>query len=39
MDFLALLQQAGFKQARLVKHTGFKSSPFTEGALFYAEKL
>jgi hypothetical protein len=28
----------GFKQARLAAFTGFKSSPYTEGALFYGEK-
>lgn len=38
MDFLALLKKAGFQAANLVKLTGFKSSPYTEGALFYAEK-
>ena len=24
---------------KLVRYTGFKSSPYTEGALFYGEKL
>lgn len=38
MDFLALLRKAGFQAANLVKLTGFKSSPYTEGALFYAKK-
>ncbi|MDP3181469.1 MAG: carboxymuconolactone decarboxylase family protein [Desulfobaccales bacterium] len=38
MDFLALLKKAGFPSANFVKLTGFKSSPYTEGALFYAEK-
>lgn len=31
--------QVGFHRACLIKYTGFKSSPYTEGALFYAEKL
>jgi len=38
MDFLALFRKIGFKSAKFVKLTGFKSSPYTEGALFYAEK-
>ena len=38
-DFLALLLQTGFHRAALAGHTGFKSSPYTEGALFYGEKL
>jgi hypothetical protein len=37
-DFLALLSKAGFMAGQLVKYTGFKSSPYTEGALIYAEK-
>jgi hypothetical protein len=39
MDFLGLLLKAGFHRAALRGHTGFKSSPYTEGALFYGEKL
>ena len=39
MDFLALIRDAGFSKAALVKYTGFKSSPYTEWALFYGEKL
>lgn len=31
--------QVGFHRAGLLRYTGFKSSPYTEGALFYAEKL
>lgn len=38
MDFLALLKKAGFQAAEFVKLTGFKSSPYTAGALFFAEK-
>jgi hypothetical protein len=30
--------QAGFHRAGLTAYTGFKSSPYTEGALFYGEK-
>jgi hypothetical protein len=37
--FLALLLQVGFHRAGLVRYTGLKSSPYTEGALFYGEKL
>jgi len=29
----------GFHRASLTAYTGFKSSPYTEGALFYGEKL
>ena len=29
----------GFHRAGLDRYTGFKSSPYTEGALFYGEKL
>jgi len=39
MDFLALLLKVGFHRAALARYTGFKSSPYTEGALFYGEKL
>ena len=38
-DFLALMLQAGFHRVALRRYTGFKSSPYTEGALFYGEKL
>lgn len=38
-DFLALLLQTGFHRASLTAYTGFKTSPYTEGALFYGEKL
>jgi hypothetical protein len=31
--------KAGFHRAALRSYTGFKSSPYTEGALFYGEKL
>jgi hypothetical protein len=37
-DFLALLLKVGFLRAGLDRFTGFKSSPYTEGALFYGEK-
>ena len=37
-DFLALMLKAGFHRASLKSYTGFKSSPYTEGALFYGEK-
>jgi hypothetical protein len=39
MDFLGLLLKASFHRAALKRYTGFKSSPYTEGALFYGEKL
>ena len=38
-DFLAILLKVGFHRVELVRYTGFKSSPYTEGALFYGEKL
>ena len=38
-DFLALMLKAGFHRVSLIRYTGFKSSPYTEGALFYGEKL
>ncbi|MDO9533203.1 MAG: hypothetical protein Q7O12_13900 [Deltaproteobacteria bacterium] len=38
-DFLALMLKVGFHRVALRRYTGFKSSPYTEGALFYAEKL
>jgi hypothetical protein len=31
--------KTGFHRASLTAYTGFKSSPYTEGALFYGEKL
>ena len=31
--------KAGFHRVALRRYTGFKSSPYTEGALFYGEKL
>ena len=31
--------QVGFHRAGLLRYTGFKSSAYTEGALFYGEKL
>jgi len=31
--------KAGFHRASLAAYTGFKTSPYTEGALFYGEKL
>jgi len=37
-DFLALMLTAGFHRASLKSYTGFKSSPYTEGAMFYGEK-
>jgi hypothetical protein len=36
MDFLALLKQAGFKEAEIRGETGLNSSPVTRGMLFYA---
>jgi len=38
MDFLALLDNVGFRKARLVGETGFNSSPKTKGILIRAEK-
>ena len=38
-DFLALMLKSGFHRVALRRYTGFKSSPYTEGALFYGEKL
>ena len=38
-DFLALMLKVGFHRVALRRYTGFKSSPYTEGALFYGEKL
>jgi hypothetical protein len=37
--FLALLLKIGFHRAGLIRYTGLKSSPYTEGAMFYGEKL
>ena len=37
-DFLALMLKAGFHRVALRRYTGFKSSPYTEGALFYGAK-
>ena len=34
-----MLLKAGFHRATLRGYTGSKSSPYTEGALFYGEKL
>ena len=31
--------KVGFHRVGLTGYTGFKSSPYTEGALFYGEKL
>ena len=31
--------KVGFHRVKLARYTGFKSSPYTEGALFYGEKL
>jgi hypothetical protein len=31
--------KTGFHRAGLASYTGFKSSPYTEGALFYGERL
>ena len=38
-DFLALMLKVGFHRVALRRYTGSKSSPYTEGALFYGEKL
>lgn len=38
-DFLALMLKVGYHRAGLNSYTGFKSSPYTEGALFYGERL
>ena len=32
------MQKAGFHRLSLTAYTGFKTSPYTEGALFYGEK-
>jgi hypothetical protein len=33
-----MMQQAGFAQARSAGTTGYRTSPYTIGTLFYAEK-
>ena len=38
MDFLAMLNEAGFVEVEIVKDTGFNSSPLTKGVLFRAKK-
>ncbi len=38
-DFLALMLKAGFHRVGMDRYTGCKTSPYTEGALFYGEKL
>jgi len=38
MDFLELLQQIGFEDAKLVAETGFNSSPKTKGVLIRGKK-
>lgn len=38
MDFLTLLEEAGFVDAEMVGETGFNSSPITKGVLFRAVK-
>jgi len=38
MDFLAMLEKAGFSDTQMVAETGFNSSPKTKGALFRAFK-
>ncbi len=38
MEFLALLEKAGFEKSELVGKTGFNSSPKTEGVLLRAVK-
>jgi hypothetical protein len=38
MDFLTLLDQAGFSGAELVSETEFNSSPVTRGVLVLASK-
>lgn len=38
MDFLALVEKVGFKNAELVGETGLNSSPKTRGVLLRAEK-
>jgi len=38
MDFLTLVEEAGFADAEMVAETGFNSSPITKGVLFRAVK-
>jgi hypothetical protein len=38
MDFLAMLNEAGFVGFELVRDTGFNSSPVTKGVLIRARK-
>ena len=38
MDFLAILEDAGFIDINLVDETGFNSSPKTKGVLIRAKK-
>jgi hypothetical protein len=38
MDFLPMLKRVGFEDAKMVGETGFKRSPLTKGAFFYAAK-
>ena len=38
MDFLAILENAGFIDINLVDETGFNSSPKTKGVLIRAKK-
>ena len=37
-EFIALMEQAGFSNVRLVAYTGYRTAQQTEGALFYGEK-
>ncbi len=37
-EFLEILVKLGFTRASMERRTGFKSSPYTEGALFFGEK-
>jgi hypothetical protein len=32
------MERVGFQNPELRSYTGFKSSPYTEGAIFYAQK-
>jgi len=38
MDFLDVLEKAGFENGEIVGKTGFKSTPKTEGVLLRAVK-
>ena len=33
-----MLEQTGFENARIMGTTGYRTSPYTMGTLFYAEK-